>query len=338
LLLSTGCGVCGPLVDGPWVQRMVSSLVLLILFTISTATATTAKNQRRLDDKPIFGPYMHQSNTTITLPSLDSSDRRVILHFPIDPATNASYLNKSFPLISYAHGLDNEVTDYTRLFAGIVSFGYIIAAHHACKEGCHDDPLSLRYDPPGFGNYYQQQLKVIDWLMSNASSKTSLPCTIDLTNGVAIAGHSMGGQSTLFSSSYDNASMHNISAAAMHHAFTHEYAAPAIPFLAFTGGEDVVAFPSMTEKYYKAKGTHTVSSKGIIYKSNADHFEPEDPFFPVYYSYNPLVAQFTAAWFKIHLEKKNMEFGINFYDMIYGNLTSSVCHGGDGGMTKCEML
>ena len=126
-------------------------LLFRILFTVSTATA---KNQRRIssivdDDKPIFGPYLHQSNTTITLSSLDSSDRRVILHFPIDPATNACYPNKSFPLISYAHGLDNEVTDYTRLFTGIVSFGYIIAAHHACKEGCHDAPLSLHLDPPG---------------------------------------------------------------------------------------------------------------------------------------------------------------------------------------------
>ena len=66
----------------------------------------------------------------------------------------------------------------------------------------------------GFGHYYKQQLKVIDW----ANAQAALP--INKTCGVGVAGHSMGGQSTLYSAAY-NSSTHNIKAAAMHHAFTH---------------------------------------------------------------------------------------------------------------------
>ena len=53
--------------------------------------------------------------------------------------------------------------------------------------------------------------------------------------GYGVAGHSMGGQATVFSSSYGNATGHRIRAAVMHHAFTHDYPAPTVPFLAFTG-------------------------------------------------------------------------------------------------------
>lgn len=57
----------------------------------------------------------------------------------------------------------------------------------------------------------------------------------DFKWGVGIAGHSMGGQSTVFASSLGNASGSNITAAVMHHAYTHAYPAPQVPFLAFTG-------------------------------------------------------------------------------------------------------
>ena len=49
------------------------------------------------------------------------------------------------------------------------------------------------------------------------------------------------------------------------------------------------------------------------------------------------MPQFTAAWFKLHLENKTHEFGYDFDSMIYGtNASSSVCGGGDGSMSQCE--
>ena len=277
----------------------------------------------------LVGPYTIASST-ISIPTLDSSDRRVELHYP------ANQTNQSFPIVIFAHGLDNEPSDYSKLFAGIVSFGYIITSHHACKEGCVDDKTTLEWDPPAFAHYYQQQLKVIEWIQAQPNDLTTLPFHIDFTHGVGIAGHSMGGQATLFSSSDNNASTHNITAAVMHHAFTHTYPAPAVPFLAFTGEEDIVAYPSYTERFFYAKGPVHVAAKGLIYRTEADHFEPEDPFFPFYNSFNPLVAQYTAAWFKLYLENKTIEFGIDFHDLIYGTNSSSVCKG-DGAMVKCEM-
>ena len=301
---------------------------LLLTFLSFIITSSSLSTTAALDPKPITGPY-NSTTTTITIPTLDSSDRRVDIHYP------ANYPNKSFPLIAYAHGLDNDVTDYTRQFKGLVSFGYVIFAHYSCKEGCKDDTTSLPYDPSGFANYYVEQLKVIEWARSH-NNKTYLPCgTIDFSNGVAIAGHSMGGQATLFSSSYGNASKFGIKAAVMHHAFTHEYPSPSIPFLAFTGGEDVVAYPEMTENYYNAAAGSNLA-RGLVNRKVADHFEPEDPFFPFYNSYNPLIPQFTAAWFKLHLENKTTEFDIDFEEMIYGNDTKSICNGGDSSMIKCE--
>jgi hypothetical protein len=121
----------------------------------------------------------------------------------------------------------------------------------------------------------------------------------------------------------------------MHHAYTHEYPAPMIPFLAFTGYRDDVASHTMTEKFYAATGGS--ATKGFVYKKNANHFEPEKGFPMEEDCYNPLLPQFTAAWFKIHLEKKRTEFGFDFEDMIYGNGTHSLCTGGDGTMVKCEV-
>ena len=43
----------------------------------------------------------------------------------------------------------------------------------------------------------------------------------------------MGGQATLFDSSYQNASKYNLKAAVMHHPYSHELPNPTIPF-AFT--------------------------------------------------------------------------------------------------------
>ena len=54
-------------------------------------------------------------------------------------------------------------------------------------------------------------------------------------------------------------------------------------------------------------------------------------------AYNPYLQQFVAAWFKIHL---NYSFPrTDFWEnMVYGTGPTSLCHGGDGAMKKCEVL
>jgi hypothetical protein len=93
---------------------------------------------------------------------------------------------------------------------------------------------------------------------------------------------------------------------------------------------------AMTEHFFAAKGTIDIKVKGIIDKKDAGHFEPEDIWLP-WKTYNPLIPQFTAAWFKLHVENKKSEFGIDFEAMLYGNGTNSICGGDDGGMSKCDI-
>ena len=156
-----------------------------------------------------------------------------------------------FRFIAYAHGdggggiLDPPA--YFELLNAIASFGYVVASPRACDVGCIDDRTTLPFDPPAFGHFYMQQLDVISWAKTVPDP---LFATVNFTGGVGVAGHSMGGQATLFSSSYRNASDYDIRAAVLHHAFTHQYPGPAVPFLAMTGTDDHIAPPKMTYDYY----------------------------------------------------------------------------------------
>lgn len=73
-----------------------------------------------------------------------------------------------------------------------------------------------------------------------AAKNDSMFTKMNWGGGVGVIGHSMGGQASLFSSSY-NASTYNIKAAVMLHAFTHTYPAPKVPFIVFTGDKDTTA-------------------------------------------------------------------------------------------------
>merc|ERR1711964_693281 len=100
--------------------------------------------------------------------------------------------------------------DAARLFNDMASYGYVVAAPTSCQYGCLDDCKSEPSDPPCWGTWYKEQLKMIDWAQTQA---TTLP--INASAGVGIAGHSMGGQATLFSAAY-NGSDPRIKAAVMH--------------------------------------------------------------------------------------------------------------------------
>ena len=107
-----------------------------------------------------------------------------------------------------------------------------------------------------------------------------------------------------------------------HHA-SHEYPAPSIPFLAFTGTKDDTAPPVMAESFFNAPGAYP--TRGLVNRENTNHHEPDIE------SYNDLLPQFTVAWLKLYLNDKNTKDYV-FHSMIYGNGTDSLCGGGDGDM------
>ena len=68
---------------------------------------------------------------------------------------------------------------------------------------------------------------------------------------------------------------------------------------------------------------------------NKTHFEPEVDVTNLPHkdakNYNPLLAKFVAAWFKIFVtgERGLVE------DLIFGSAPASLCHGGNGIMEEC---
>lgn len=237
---------------------------------------------------------------------------------------------QKFPLIVYAHGLsdgnDHLANHYVNHLTELAAFGYIVAASEACDFFCSNFWETLSHDPIGYKNYYRQQLKVIDWAKERAASDDPIMSAMDLDIGVGIAGHSMGGQSTLFSSGPDAAS-YGIKAAVMHHAFTHIFPAPTVPFLAFTGTIDGTASPNMTKAFYNAEGAHPV--KGMVNKVGMGHHEPAQGD-----DFNPALASLTAAWFKLYLDETPQRDGNDYHDLIFGKM----CGGEyDGAMEQCEV-
>lgn len=265
---------------------------------------------------------------------MDTTDQYIDVYSPIPSSSRTS-----FPLLSYAHGDTGggqiDSIAYAPILEAISSYGFIIVFTRACNIGC-DKCSSLPEDPLCFGHFYYEQLKQIEWA-KNSSATSSAPAysilkMINHTIGYGIVGHSMGGQATLFSSSYNNATQNNIKAAVMHHAYTHQYPSPTIPFLAFTGSLDNVAPPAMTHNFFDAAASSgKTPNRGLVNKKGVDHLEP------LWWWDVPYVAKFTSAWFKIHLEHVDKQDGDDYSSMIYGNGTDSLCGGGDGIMVDCTV-
>lgn len=115
-------------------------------------------------------------------------------------------------------------------------------------------------------------------------------------------------------------------------AYTHDFPTPTVPFLAFTGDLDETAPPQMARDMFLASGGSDV--RGIVDRVDAGHQEPNIG------SYNPLLAKFTAAWFKIFLDGKTVEGDVDYEKLIFGDGADSVCGGGDGEVNKelCQLV
>ena len=73
------------------------------------------------------------------------------------------------------------------------------------------------------------------------------------------------------------------------------------------------------------------STRGLVNKVGADHHEPTT-------SYNPWLAYYTVAWFKLFVDETSASLGQDWEDAIFGDTTTSVCGGGDGDMAECKFL
>lgn len=275
----------------------------------------------------IHGPYSVE-HTTYEYSGMDSTDHHIDVWYP-----NGTTGEHTF--ISYVHGDGGggiiATTAYFELFRAMSAFGYVIASPRACNTGCRDDRVNLPHDPAGFGHFYMQQLKAIDWAKNLSLHGDPILSRANFSKGVGIAGHSMGGQATLFSSSFSNTTKYDVRAAVMHHAYTHSFPSPTVPFLVFTGARDTTAPPNpMAINIFNAKGAD--KSHGIANKKSAGHHEPD------ILGFNNLLPQFSVAWFKIYLDKTPQAFGIDFEAMLFGNGKDSLCGGGDGDMSQCKLF
>lgn len=262
---------------------------------------------------------------------MDSTNKHITVFFPDVPSENGA---AKFPLLAYAHGYGGggvqTVPAYWEMCEALASFGFVITLHHACDLGCWDS------HPKGFSKYYEEQLKAIDWAVESASAASTEDAfaNLDVSLGIGVVGHSMGGQATYFSSSDKSDPLsRNISSAVYHHAWTEEFVTPQIPYLSFTSvyddeaNEDTMGIP-----IYES-GQDTGLSRGIVSTLNFGHHEAD------ILGINPLLAQFTAAWFKVFMACGG-EDGVDWEGMIFGDDEYSVCSGGMGEVESahCEII
>ena len=240
-----------------------SQLVICPQSAMFTAALITTLSLCQPQAPPLAGPFS-TSHTTIAVPGGPLLEDAIDVYWP----TNAT---QPLRLIAFAHGAGGglfiQPIVYTSILHSLAAWGFVVAAPRACLFGdCLDQ-------------YYKQQLNIITHARAAATdaSKAGHPqfSLVDFTHGVAISGHSMGGQSTLKASTAANAASHGIAAAAMLHAYTHLDGPPVVPFLAFTGTTDTTAAMSMTERFYNAAGAANASlPRGLIEKIGAAHQEP----------------------------------------------------------------
>ena len=264
----------------------------------------------------------------------DSSDPRVDVFYP-----TGTPAGRRFTLVAWAHGLwgggDIDWVAYTPMLKQWAAHGFVIVAPRACNNGCHDSCVSIPGGPECFGTYYLQQIEALKWVNGKNLTEDAaalLNPLVNHTHGYGIGGHSMGGQATLFSGSYANATENKIRAAIMMHPYTHEFPSLMVPFLVMTGDADGTALPSVSRKIFETRAGNGASrDRGFVNKKGASHLEP------LFWLNDEALATFSAAFMKIHVEQVTHDEHANYTALIYGNGSGSLCGGGDGEMVECDV-
>jgi len=272
-----------------------------------------------------------------------SKSGQIDVYYPKDAKAG-----ETFPLISYAHGAAGggsvDILGYTHLFNDIASYGFVIAAPNLCNMGCSDKEMHPYADcnpaaqatSGGWSTWFGQIFKTIEWSQNQTAAGDSVLSLVKHDVGYGIAGHSMGGQATTWAAHDDCAARWNIKAAVNHHgaggAIGKEQAAVNItttPFAAYTSSGDGCCEKPTVVDYDNAK----VTPKVLRDITGSSHLEPVlEPGL----GYNPNLAQYTAAFFKIYLAQ-DAEDVDTFRDMIFNEDSEThICKSQE--MTRCEVV
>lgn len=281
---------------------------------------------------PTFGPYSVNSSW-YKVSTLDGTDPSAFVIYP-------SNGTGPFPLISYVHGLaggDIDLVGYAELFGQVASYGFIIVAPDSCDFGCTDPSKGAPWSdcaglPPVqpsdlWAPWYAEGLKLIDWAKNMTNQGTDpIFQKIDWSNGVGYAGHSMGGQAGVIAGNIQCTSRWNIKAIVLHHPFDAVINGNqnmgvnlSVPTAIFTSSGDSIFPDSQNIK-------NATKIRPLAYRNEVgwSHLEPVlTP--PIE---NPLLATFTAAWFKIYVANDT-----SYKPMIYGTGAGSLC--GEAPQVEC---
>lgn len=239
---------------------------------------------------------------------------------------------EQFPLISYLHGASGSMLDllaYSEHFSQLASYGFVVVAPNTCNFRCKDAVKSpfadcnqvavtgTNPDADGWNTFFGEQIKAISMSRGLAKSGDAIFKSIDWNAGIAIAGHSMGGQATAWAAHKNCTSQWDIKTAAIHHGMggtTNEMIS--VPVIAMAGKYDGVSSAKTKDVFTKSPVYPKVFREVGTWSSGGTHTEPV-------FTPNPLLATYTAAWFKytLGLDKDN-----KYHDMIFGNNDDSLCN------------
>lgn len=305
--------------------------LLTCLFIIRPATAQPA---------PTMGPYSVNSSW-YKVEALDGpSDFGWPLAWVVYPSNGTG----PFPLISYQHGLLGGSVDllvWGLLFEQIASYGFVVAAADSCDSGCTDVTRGAPWsDCAGLPNiisplfqdwapWYAEGLKVIDWAKNMTDAKQDpIFQLIDWSKGVGYAGHSMGGIAAVTAANAACTSRWNIKAVVVHHSAS---------CMIQNTKQNLGAYIAVPTAIFTSSG-----DGGLVHESedikNATNFRPLAYRNEVGWSHlepvmvppieNPLLATFTAAWFKLYLSND-----ASWHSAIYGTGPGSLC--GEAPQVEC---
>jgi dienelactone hydrolase len=251
------------------------------------------------------------------------------LHYP-----NTSDASQTFPLLVHAHGVLGgglDLLGYAEHFQQLASFGFIVAATFSCNTGCTDKSmgapwsscaglLPLQPEGQGWGPYYAELLKMIDFAR-NSSSSDAIFSRVNWAAGVGILGHSMGGQAAAVAAGAACTEQWGIKAAVLHHPATGDIPGGnvgsnmSVPVAGFTSSGDKTGCEASTEQIMAAARVRPAAYRDLVGWS---HLEPV--LWPPAIE-NPLLATMTAAWFNVFLKGDTGYW----YNMVFGNSSDSLC-------------